>query len=222
MAGTLDQAESIEPVGSRSSWRLMRYPPLRPVLLGLPVLVVVAVFDANVALALAAVVALVAAGRQVAVSDATARQTLTYNYAARWESAEFLSLRHTAAEFWDLGDEDADARWEQWQAWVREKNNTDVLKAVTAVLHFWENVAGAYNRGLLDEDVFRTDLANLMLGNWKRVSWYIRKARERDAFHFAEWKTACDQLREGLEATYAEGARRAERALALGYDLLEI
>jgi hypothetical protein len=181
---------------------------------------VIAFVDASVATALAAVLALGGAAGQLDHNRKTARLTLTYAYQARWHNPEMIQVRLEAAGLLKLDGTDAAARWQVLQTLVQARD--PVAISVEIVLGFWEDVAGAYNIGLLDEQLFRSGLAYTMLQNWDRASWLIRKFREDDATVYADWTAACRKLRADVMEQYAGGHARAVDAVARGQDLLEL
>jgi hypothetical protein len=93
-----------------------------------------------------------------------------------------------------------------------------------AILNFWEEVASAFNEGLLDGDWFRSNLAWTLEDNWQRASWFIRKYREEDtnASFYCEWQIAVEAVKPSLEKQNAEGKRRAEGAIERKEDLLYV
>lgn len=196
-----------------------QHPLLRSALIALPLLFVVAFLDADLAAALAAPLALVGVGLQLAENQRQARSTLTYNYLARWEHPDFFPSREAAGRFLELSKSTPDDRWRQW---VEGGDPPQTRIQITAVFDFWEEVAGAYNHGLLDDDVFRSGMAHLLNAQWERWEWFISKAREDDANVFGEWWTARECVKSEIEQLHEHGKRRAVEALSQGEDLLKI
>jgi hypothetical protein len=153
-------------------------------------------------------------------ADATARRTLTAEYRARWDHPDLLEARVVAAEFLDLENTDEDKRWrERMTAMTMEKR-----VQLMAILNYWEEVASAYNQGLLDNEWFRTDLAWQLEHNWNRAKWFIRKYRieEVNAAFYSEWQIAFEAVKADLERQFDQGQCLAEEALASGEDLLHV
>ncbi len=184
----------------------------------LPPYVVLIVFDANAATAVAAGIAIVGAAWTLQHSDSTARRELTTKYRARWDHPDFLEARIRTATF--LADPNKEDRWREWMTSMDTKSRLQIA----AILNYWEEVASAYNQDLLDNDWFRTDLAWQLSENWKRAGWFIRMSRREgcNAAICSEWQIACEAVASDLERQRKAGERSASEAIARKEDLLEV
>lgn len=176
------------------------------------------VIDANAATATAAGLAIIGAVWTLHHSDATERRILTTGYRARWDHPDFLEARIATAEF--LADPDKAARWHEWMTSMKTKKRLQI----TAVLNYWEEVAGAYNQNFLDNGWFRTDLAWQLEDNWRRAGWFIRQDRHTscNAAICAEWQIAYEDVKADLERQRQAGRETAKKAIERGEDLLEV
>jgi len=182
---------------------------------------VFAVLDASVATAVIAGLALIGAIWTIRQADASSRRALTAAYSARWDHPELLEARVVTSDFLRLDGTEEDARWEEW--------NKELLGAaksiqVMAILNFWEEVASAFNEGLLDDAWFRSNLAWTLEDNWARAAWFIRRYRREDknASFYSEWQIAVEAVEDDLAEQSAQGRRRAIEALTRSEDLLYV
>jgi hypothetical protein len=182
------------------------------------------VSDATAATAAAAGLALIGAVVTLDHAATTARRTLTADYRARWDHPDLLEARVVTSEFLNLKASDADKRWKEWRGWIRRNTETKKRLQIMAILNYWEEVASAYNQGLLDAAWFRADLAWQLRHNWDRAGWFILKFRAEDcnAAYYSEWQLAVEAVKDDLGMQYLEGQRRAKEALARGDDLLHV
>lgn len=177
--------------------------------------------DASVATAVIAGLALLGAIWTIRQADASSRRTLTAAYSARWDHPDLLEARVVASNFLRLDGTDEDARWGEW--------NKELLGAaksiqVMAILNFWEEVASAYNEGLLDDVWFRSNLAWTLEDNWDRAAWFIRRYRceDKNASFYSEWQLAVEAVEDDLAMQSERGRQRAEEAIAREEDLLHV
>jgi hypothetical protein len=178
------------------------------------------VFDPNAATAVAAGLALLGAALTLSHADAAARRNRTAEYQARWDHPELLEARIAAGDFLEDASRSEDERWEKWSVDMATKTRLHLM----AVLNFWEEVSGAYNQGLLDNDWFGKDFGWELLYNWERAEWFIRKYRTEDqnALGYSEWQRTLEAVKLGLELKSKVGEIRAKQALAQREDILYI
>jgi hypothetical protein len=182
---------------------------------------VFAVLNAGEATAVIAGLALIGAIWTIRQADASSRRALTAAYSARWDHPELLEARVITSDFLRLDGTEEDARWEEW--------NKELLGAaksiqILAILNFWEEVASAFNEGLLDDVWFRSNLAWTLEDNWDRAAWFIRRYRHEDknACFYSEWQLAVEAVQDDLAEQGEQGRRRAAEAIARGEDLLRV
>lgn len=212
----------IKRIRSRSATVWRRVGVRRAALVVLLPFIGLIVIDASVATAVAAAFALLGAVWTLSQAEATARRTLTAEYRGRWDHSDLLDARIATSDFLSLRGTDADARWHEWEEWLKTGAETKKRLQVMGMLNYWEQVASAYNQGFLDRAWFRTDLAWLLKHNWDRAGWFIRKFRVeyKNAAFFCEWQKAVEVVGPDLERQREEGEERAREALARGDDLL--
>jgi hypothetical protein len=68
-------------------------------------------------------------------------------------------------------------------------------------LNFWEELAGMYNRGLVDKGVVRDYFAAPALYYWKMSSWFIRYEQDRDPDAMSQFRLMCEEFDPTLKQT---------------------
>lgn len=201
-------------------YRLSRPTKLFAAVFAFLLFVPLAVFDPGAATALAAGLALFGAALTLTHADATAKRNRTAEYQARWDHPDLLDTRIAAGDFLEDADREEDERWEEWSIDMETKLRLQLM----AVLNFWEEVSGAYNQGLLDNEWFGKDFAWELMYNWERAEWFIRKYRteDRNALGYSEWQRALEAVKSELDLQTRVGEIRAEQALAQKEDILYI
>lgn len=173
--------------------------------------------------ATSAIVALLGAFGSIRSGRNIARQELTYSYVARYNSPDLLAHWGRLNSFWKL-DEPAgslnnvrwtelteaeridiyrswlsvDARerekqkWGQWQA-MEPSERADML----VFMNFMEELAGAYNLGLLDPRSVEKHLAFGARSRYNRGEWWIERLRDQrgDRGLLREWELMIEDLR---------------------------
>jgi hypothetical protein len=124
---------------------------------------------AQLVLACSATVALVGAFLQLRDSRSTTRQTLTYNFTARFSSPELLPYNQMTRDLFELGDSTEDEGYEQY------------------LNRSFEELAGMYNQGLLHKGIAKDYFGYTAQELWNEGWWFIRRFRESDDNFYAQW-----------------------------------
>jgi hypothetical protein len=137
---------------------------------------------AQLVLAAIALAALVGAFIQLRDSRSTTRQTLTYNFTARFSSPELLQYNQMTRDLFQLGNCTEDEGYERYL----NRSFEDQL-AVLIVPNLIEELAGMYNQGLLHRGIAKDYFGFTAQELWNEGWWFIKRFREADENFYAQW-----------------------------------
>ncbi len=137
---------------------------------------------AQLVLACTAVAALLGAFLQLRDSRSTTRQTLTYNFTARFSSPELLPYNQMTRDLFELGDSSEDEGYERYL-----KRSFEDQLAVLIVPNLIEELAGMYNQGLLHKGIAKDYFGFTARELWNEGWWFIKRFRESDENFYAQW-----------------------------------
>ena len=132
-------------------------------------------------LAVAAVLALGGAIGQTLSARSATRASITFGFTTRFSNPELLPyIRKTIEVFKSEGSPEA------MFAAYGEMDYAEQL-ATMVVPNLMEELAGLYNRGLLDKKITRDFFGDLARNLWVSGSWLFGPWREEDSAYFAQW-----------------------------------
>jgi len=113
-------------------------------------------------------VALVGAWLQLRLTRKTTLETRAHEYLERYSAPGLIDYRVKAHLL--IGKETHPGQWalliEVWELMsFREKQE------VLVVMNFWEELAGMYNRDLVDKKIIREYFGDVIRDFWKRSAW---------------------------------------------------
>jgi hypothetical protein len=145
--------------------------------------------------AIAAGVGLIVALATILHSRQVARRSAAYQYVAQLGTPEFRALEAEAGAFFSckepppgttledwqkLGQRERERRqWARWEdlfaSWTLQ-DRTKVL-TILALPNQLEDVAGAYNLGLIDRTIVKTHIEYLVEDFWSKADWWLGEIR---------------------------------------------
>ena len=157
---------------------------------------------AAAATAIIAGLAAVGAFKGVTQNRVQDRQTRAHRYLERFNSPTELASRTRLHDFYMSGPADtpvnqrARRRWERRRiaAWERMSHG-DKLSTVHG-LNFWEELAGMYNRGLVDRPIVADYFGTAALSVWEGTKWFIDYMREDQPSAWEQLEEMCRSVRE--------------------------
>lgn len=128
-------------------------------------------------------------------SESQALQTRAHRYLERYNEQHSVEARTRLHDFFMVKPEERADRLARWKAmFFGEK-----LDAVRG-LNFWEELAGMYNRKLVDRDVIGDYFGSEALYIWGEISWFVEHQRATNS------RRAMEQLEDMCEAIRKERA----------------
>lgn len=108
-------------------------------------------------------------------------------YYAKW--AAFIGLGNSADANVPWSSDDPVERLEEFHAGDLQER-LEILVAP----NFLEEVAGMYNRDLLDREIVSEVLGEVVTTWWTLGSWFIEPERARNPKHLRQWKAMRDDM----------------------------
>lgn len=129
---------------------------------------------------------------QAQIRDTQARETRQRvdQYLARLNHVEFLPLVAAAS---DLLNTEPINQAEALRAWL-DGESVDRLRTL-AFLNFFEEVAGQYNAGTLDEEAANRELVPTAVHYWEIGGWFIGRLQKNQPTAFNQWREMVSGLR---------------------------
>jgi hypothetical protein len=157
---------------------------------------------AAAATAIIAGMAAVGAFKGITQNRVQDRQTRAHRYLERFNSPSELVSRTRLHDFYMSGPPDtpgtqgARRRWERRRiaAWER-MSHADKLSTVHG-LNFWEELAGMYNRGLVDRPIVADYFGTAALSVWEGTQWFISYMRKGQPSAWEQLEEMCRSIRE--------------------------
>jgi hypothetical protein len=134
------------------------------------------------------------------------RQTRAHQYLQRYDEPQLLPYIDKAHEVLTRGDADKSTRIDRWED-MSFRDQLDVL----LFMNFWEEMAGMYNRKLVDRKIIDEYFGDPAIYYWKTSKWLALLMREQmpDAKIYNEWERMCSEMEPRLKPTQAPARPRA-------------
>jgi hypothetical protein len=146
---------------------------------------------AQIVVTVVAVLALIGATVQTLLTRSANRHTLTDNYTARWSDPTRNHLMVKTIETLTVKKgETPDQRWDQFHA----SSLQDQFDAMV-IPNLVEEIAGMYNRGLLDKTAAKEYFGYPAHALWKRAEWFVYRARKDDSDYFIQWEAMLRKMK---------------------------
>lgn len=140
---------------------------------------------AQIATAAIACLALLGAVIQIRLARAATRRNLAYEYFKRFNDPTMHRYRVCATEFLNVKGPREAAHWDQWRS--RGLTQTKRLEIVL-VLNFFEELAGMYNRKLVDRDVVCEAFYAYSTEEWDKAWWFIERCCRTAPRTMDQWR----------------------------------
>jgi hypothetical protein len=137
---------------------------------------------AQIVLAITAVLALAGAIWQTHASGSATRASITFGFTTRFSSPEFLPYIGKTMELVKPSKDSAEVRFAAFHEMDREEQ-----LAALVVPNLIEELAGMYNRGLLNKKITKDYFGDFARDLWVSGSWLFGSWREKDQEFFAQW-----------------------------------
>jgi hypothetical protein len=131
-----------------------------------------------------------------AQNERHALQTRAHQYLERYNSQHHLEARARLIEFFTIKPEEERSRIARWE----DMSYGEKLDTVRG-LNFWEELAGMYNRKLVDREIIADYFGSEAVSIWNRVTWFVEYQRRT-----VNWG-AMQQLRNMCKAIQASSVR---------------
>jgi hypothetical protein len=119
---------------------------------------------------------------------------LAYNYFARYESPDLFACRAATRAFFVLPKSDDQGEEESLQREAIEERLEAMrgyafpdLLSIFLIPNFFEELAGMYNRGLIDREVTKHYLGAVSLAVWNDLYWFVGRERQKNPNTYIEW-----------------------------------
>lgn len=152
-----------------------------------------------------AVIALFALGGavlQLWYTRKTTRETRAHQYLKRYDDPQLLPYIEKSHRFIGPRDVSGEVLVAEWDVMpFRDRLDAAVFP------NFWEELAGMYNRKLVDRDIIDAYFGDAALDYWKRTTWLAEHMRANDDSRvstddpgiYQEWETMCATIRSRRE-----------------------
>lgn len=145
--------------------------------------------------ACAAVAGLVVALGTILHARRVSRRNAAYQYVAFLETADFRALEQEAGAFFKCVEAPPGTPMEDWKkldrpererrqwAWWKklvdswEEDDRTKARTILALPNQLEDIAGAYNLGLIDRRVVKTHIEYLIEEFWREAAWWLTEMR---------------------------------------------
>ena len=146
------------------------------------------------ATAFIAFVALGGALLQLLFTRRTTRETRAHEYLQRYDDPKLHPYIEKAHKFIGPREVSDDILVAEWDA-MSFKDRLDAA----VFPNFWEEMAGMYNRKLVDRDIIDAYFGDAAIAYWGRAKWLAEHMRATDDSHvnpddpgvYQEWETMC-------------------------------
>jgi len=137
-----------------------------------------------------AILALCGALYQLSQNRRVAREDRLYRYFSRQNATGEIEYEATVLDFLTLEGTPSSERIEVWE----KHSKADQLK-ILHTLNFWEELAGMYNRNLVEKPVARDYWGETLLVYWDTAYWFISHLRKTQEPFMCELETLCIDVR---------------------------
>ncbi len=144
---------------------------------------------------LSAGAAVLYAGYQVRLTRVIAKQTLAYQYFARFSELSLTKTYERAKAFSiprPSGKAAEEVRWREYQDWA--KNDPAKKRDILFVFNFFEELGGLYKRGVVDRRIVNEYLGAFALAFRNELGWFF--ARQERSTLFEDWKAMCQAVQD--------------------------
>lgn len=145
----------------------------------------------QIVVAVIAALALLGAVVQIMQARSAARETLTYNFTHRFSHPEFLPYHQKTNDLFDFeeGEGTANQQWDLYESWSVEEKVAALL-----VPNLIEEMAGMYNKDLLQKQIARDFFGYSALTFWRAGWWFIKRSRESNPEYYRQWQTMLEDM----------------------------
>lgn len=158
---------------------------------------------ATFALAVLAILTLAGAIYQLRRNRLSEREARAHHYLARWNAVEEIPYTAKTWGFVAQKKSDQTAKLADWQAMsYKAKLET------THVMNFWEELAGMYNRNLVDCALVRDYFGSGALQFWDTSKWFIMSLRGDTPRVMVELQLMCADIKRHRDQETAPTAGR--------------
>jgi hypothetical protein len=141
---------------------------------------------ATAVVAFLALLALCGAMFQISQNRRVAREARLYDYMSRQNRVDEIPYEVRMADFLSLDGSSPDERIDEWARMSRLDRSE-----LTHSLNFWEELAGMYNRNLVEKSVVRDYFGWGVREYWKQAEWFINHLRKTQSRFMCELETMC-------------------------------
>ncbi len=127
------------------------------------------------------------------------RETRAHRYLERYNSPPEISSRTRVHDFFMSGPRTGRLgrrRWErarigEWEG-MTHAEKLDTVQG----LNFWEELAGMYNLGLVDDEIVSEYFGTAALSIWAGTRWFVEYLRRDQPATMEQFEKMCDAVRE--------------------------